>query len=202
MKTRTKLISVAVAAALLLSGCNVDAPAPAVSESETATSATETTTAEVTTNSAATTTAVTTTAEPEPAKVPASIRSMVTPKGEFETVLRASYSADYEYKDGHETETITEQFLERRLQGYSDEEADKNVFFHYDLDDNTSRVTDSTDTQETLVMEADAAEILVRASTYSFSESEDSDIENRVKRESIVSAGKFPSAYNIVFNDP
>ncbi len=54
MKTRTKLISFAAAASLLLSGCGAGTLAPAVSESETTPSAAETTTAEVITTTATT----------------------------------------------------------------------------------------------------------------------------------------------------
>ncbi len=205
MRKTSKLISFAAAAALLLSGCGTGTPAPAVSDSGTITSAVETTTAEVTTTAATTTTAsttttVTTTAEPEPVKVPARIWAATAPKKDNEPSLYVRYNDQYDSETG--LRTITDGSIYRQLSSWSSEDYDKNLFFNYELDESTSHVIDSNDKKETLVVDAGASDIYVRASTYSFSESKESDIDKRVKYSKIMRSEKFPSAYNIVWDDP
>ena len=201
MMKKNKIFALTLCAAIMLSGCNAGTPAPAVSESETATSAVETTTAEVTTTAASTTlasttTTVTTTVEPEPIKVPASIRTAPIPKGEYEITLWDYHNIDYN------NNSLKGEYFMRGLNSYSAEDRDRDKFFVYELGENTSSVTDADGDTETLRINADAVEIYVRASTYSFSESEESDIDKRVKYSKIMLSEKFPTAYNIVFDDP
>ena len=201
MMKKNKIFALTLCAAIMLSGCNAGTPAPAVSESETAASAAETTITEeiptaVTTTAASTKTTVTTTVEPEPIKVPASIRTAPIPKGEYEITLWDYHNMDYN------NNSLKGEYFMRGLNSYSAEDRDRDKFFVYELSENTSSVTDADGDTETLRINADAAEIYVRASTYSFSESEESDIDKRVKYSKIMRSEKFPTAYNIVFDDP
>ncbi len=199
MNTRSKLISLAAAAAMLLSGCNAETSVPSVSESETTTSAAEMTTTESATTVADTTTAVITTAEPKSTKPSASIRA-TSMKKEYETKLGVRYIDCYD--DETETWTVTGGYIYQELDIYSYKNFDKNEFFRYDFNDKTSHVTDGDKRSETLVIDAEAADIYVRSSTYSFSEKGENDIEKRLTAENITRSKRFASAYNIVWDDP
>ena len=199
MNTRSKLISLAAAAAMLLSGCNAETSVPSVSESETTTSAAEMTTTESATTAADTTTAVITTAEPKSTKPSASIRA-TSMKKEYETKLGVRYIDCYD--DETETWTVTGGYIYQGLDIYSYKNFDKNEFFRYDFNDKTSHVTDGDKRSETLVIDAEAADIYVRSSTYSFSEKGENDIEKRLTAENITRSKRFASAYNIVWDDP
>ena len=190
MKKRTNFVSIAVSAALLLSGCGTGTPAPAVSESETTTSAAETTTAEVTTTAATTTTASTTTTiatTAEPEKVPVQIKSA---GHRDERVILSELKGNYP--------KTTEEYQENIWFG-NDDYYDKVRIIDYQLGDATS---DFSEDGKSIVINSDAANYKVRNSTNAFSDSSDNDIEDRIKISMFGDADKFGSAYEIKYDDP
>ena len=192
MKTRTKLISVAVAATLLLSGCGgVNSPSGTEREKDVTTSAAETTTAEATaaTTTASTTTTVTTTAEPEPE--PVSI-SLAYHKDEFTATEYYGYSSRFT------TDATTSESI---MYGTQDGNGNTVTVLDYTLSDDTSQESNN-DNVTFLTINADAAKIKVRPSVNAFSDTVDNDISKRLDISMYTPSESFGSAYEIKYDDP
>ena len=180
MRKTSKFISFAAAAALLLSGCGAGTPAPAVSDSGTTTSAAETTTAEVTTTSVTTTTTITTTAESEPVQDVTGIRQLVH----------------------SDTRDVRYFYTNRSKIQFGD---DKNLTLLYYVESNSGLTASGEHwilTAKPDEYESWRKELYTRTSSISYNETVTDELKTQLAEKGFIPADKFPTAYEIEWDDP
>lgn len=195
MKNRNRVIGITILAALLLSACNADTSAPASAERETSITAV---TEEVSTTAATTTvtdltavkasaTAVST-AEPEPVRIPASISPG---NHNDERLLRDEY--DWQRFEDNEREYVSL---------YSRNSGDLVNMMIYYLDQPGSHTEEIDEKHEELIIDTDAANLMVRPSVNAMSDKPDNDIQTRLNKSMFTPTTKFGTAYDIKYDDP
>ena len=206
MNRKKKILSLAVCCALLLSGCqgaNVSSPA----QSETPTAGTQS--------------AEESTAAPDTAEEPSEIsESTDSSEQEEESETSAEETQDSKPDTAAGITAVGAKGIDTSLDCYfRTENNGKRIacelieetidfrdmdryIFGYALDDSTCSVSEGESGKDILTISSDACDIYVRASTCSYSESEENDIKTRIGAELSVNAKEFPSAYTLTWDDP